>query len=1634
MATLVELWERQANASPDAVAVVAGDQSVSFTELDERAAVLARQLRARGVGPESLVGVSIERSVDLVVALLGILKAGGAYVPLDPSYPADRLRYMVADSRVRLVLCDGRQAEESPLRADVELFPVDRLRLVADTGRVAAGVAPNNLAYVIYTSGSTGRPKGVAVTHASIASFLTSMAVEPGLAAGDRVLGLTPLSFDISTLEIFLPLTVGATVVLAPAGANTDPELLADTIEQQAVTVVQATPTTWRMLVESDWPGDQRLVLLSGGEPLDPVLAKELSGRGRELWNMYGPTETTVWSTVARVDEVEDRIGVGAPIRATRVYVVDEHGRQVEPGATGELWIGGIGLARGYVDRPGLTADRFVPDPFGAAGGRLYRTGDLARFRPDGGLEVIGRADQQVKVRGHRIELGEIESALRSHPRVADCLVGVDRSAGGDLLVAYVVRKELALEESVPADWPARLRSHVAGQLPGYMVPQGYAALDELPRTPAGKADRNALAGLPYERVRAENRGGAPVSAAAELILGVWRDVLGVPDMSAHDDFFAMGGQSLTAVRSIARLREVLGVPVELPTVFEAPTAVALARELRATAVSERSDPIPRLRPSDEPALSFGQERIWVFEQLDTGVPAYHVPVAVSFPDGPVDLAALELSLVEILRRHEVLRTAFVTEGGRTRPVVGPVPGIGIPVAEVAESDVDDVVTAHVREPFDLEEGTLLRGILLRTPTREIFLMTVHHIACDGWSIDVLLRELGTLYRDLAAGRPSSLPEVGLQYADFAAWQRAELSGAGLDRRLDYWRDRLAGVPALELPLDKPRPVIASHAGARELFRVPAALVEPLRALCCERGVTLFMGLLAPLQVLLGRYAGQTDVPVGTLVGGRSRQETEDLVGYLVNTVVLRTDTAGDPTWLELLDRVKDVALGAYANQDVPFERLVDELRPERDLSRNPLFQVLFAMHDAARPEGLTEAVSRRDLEGRLGSARFDLAFDVTDFGDDLEVSIEYATDLFDPSTVARLGRHLTRVLAQLVAAPGNRLSTLEILAPDEVAELVGTPVAPTGAATLVSLWQDQVAATPDAVALVADAERLTYTEVDGRAAALAEVLRGKGVGPESLVGVCLHRSTNLIVALLGVLRAGGAYVPLDPDYPADRLRYLVSDSGVRLVVTDETSAELVEGVEPVLVDRCPTAPGGTVESAVTPVTPVTPANLAYVIYTSGSTGKPKGVAITHANIASFLAWNQRVCELGGRDRALLNHSVAFDNSVWEIFQCLTSGAELHLADAKTAYDPELFLGELADRGITTLNATPSQMRILLDQAEDPAAGLASVRLVFTGAEAVPHDVARRIMAATRPDCQVFNEYGPTEATVTSATCLITEDLLSRHGHRPSVPFGHATDNARLYVLDEHLRPVPPGCRGILHVGGPAVGRGYLNKPGRTASVYLPDPFADEPGGRMYDTGDVVALLPDGNLVFLGRDDHQVKVRGFRIELGEIETALRTHPLVSDCVVAVRRDSLAAYLVPAGELPDNVAAELREHLASDLPNYMLPQLYTTIDEIPLTPNGKVDRDALPDPRPAGTRAVGRRPESELEKLVSRAWQECLELDREVGLDDNFFDVGGNSLAVTGVTAWLSAQLDRRVSPVLIFQHPTVAELAESLAA
>ncbi|MFI0370122.1 amino acid adenylation domain-containing protein [Actinomadura sp. 1N219] len=1637
------LFEEQVSRTPDGVAVVCGDVSVGFGELDARAGRLARVLAGRGVGAEVLVGVCGARSVELVVALLGVLKAGGAYVPLDPSYPVDRLRHMVADSGVGLVLTCGGVAPAG-LGEGVEVLDLDGLDL--DEGEPArkAVVRPGNLAYVIYTSGSTGKPKGVAVQHDGIVNNIADLNRRYGVGPGDRLLNLSALSFDMSVYELLGAIAAGAAVVLPGTAAESEPAGWWSLIRRHRVTIWHSVPARLEMLLdaEPDATRESLRVVLSGGDRLPPELAVRVwdrLGEDVELHNLGGVTEASIYSNCHRVepaDAARPSIPYGRAMDGQVLSVLDDEDEAAPPGEPGELCVAGAGLARGYLNDPRRTADRFVPNPLGPPGSRLYRAGDRARWHDAGWIELIGRVDDQIKIAGLRIEPGEIEARLRRIAGVGDAVVV---AVGDARLVAY-----LRAADARPAPGAALIRQILGRDLPSHLIPARYHWVDRLPVTANGKVDRRALAAAP-EPARAADAtatGEAARSPAERALVGIWREVLGLPDADAASDLFENGGTSLTAGRIAARVRASHGVTPSMAAIFQHPTPRALAAHLDAAASPDGGGVRRATARTLTVPLSPYQERIWYAEQLDVDVPIYNVPLVLALPDG-MGTAGVEDALNRLVDRHPSLRARVRVHDGRPLQTIEARPErLRLRETTIEAARLRDAAAGTAHGAFDLVGGPLIRAEVLRVRETgaRVLVVVVHHLVCDAWSMDLLVRDLAAL-----CARPGSVPDRPGAVDDYLAF----VTGAATDRdlheaQLDHWDRRLSGAPELtELPADHPHPAIPDHLGDRVHRALDPALADALDRAARRGRTTLFAAMLAAFKIMVCRYTGQGDLVVGTLTTLRDRPELEDVTGYFVNTVAVRTDLSGDPAAADALARVRDEVLAAVAHRDVPFERVVRRLSPRRDPSRSPVFQLMFNLHeqDAAAP--LPDAVPRRELEGALGGARYDLTVDVTRRGDRVDVSFEYATAIFEPATAERLADHYLEVLRLLADEPGVRLSEIALSdAGPRSSVLVPDRPRPAGTGSLHGLFEEQVSRTPDGVAVVCGDVSVGFGELDGRAGRLARVLAGRGVGAEVLVGVCGARSVELVVALLGVLKAGGAYVPLDPSYPVDRLRHMVADSGVGLVLTcgGAAAAGLGEGVEVLDLDGLDLDEGEPARKAV-----VRPGNLAYVIYTSGSTGKPKGVAVQHDQITSFLGWNQAVSRLGPGDRVLQNHSAAFDNSVWEIFQCLVSGAELHLPPPGIEYDAEALVTALDEARITSFNATPSQMRVLMRAAAQvrPDA-FRSLRLLFTGAEAVPRDIAAELPAWLDPGCAVYNEYGPTEATVTSAVCRITPELLERHADRPTVPFGRATDNARLYVLDAALRPVPPGCRGELYVGGAAVTRGYLGQGARTAERFRPDPFADGPGARMYQTGDVVRVMPDGNLLFLGRGDGQVKLRGYRIETGEIEAAVRDHPAMRDCAVTVRdvagSPALACYVVtgdPAARL--DPAALLRPYLADRLPVFMVPAVFAAVPELPLTPNGKLDVRALPDPErprrgasgPGTGPGTGPAPRGELEQAIADVWARALKVDA-VAVDANFFDLGGHSLMLAETCLRLGDRIGRRVSPLTVLRYPTVSALAAHL--
>jgi amino acid adenylation domain-containing protein len=1632
--TLPSLFRRQAARTPDAIVAVCRDERLTYRELDRWSDGLAWRLRALGVGPEVRVALCVERSLEMVAGILGILKAGGAYVPVDPSYPAARRDFMLEDARAVVLLT----REELALSVTAP---------AGHAGPPPGAPAADNLAYVIYTSGSTGRPKGVMVSHRAIVNRLLWMQRRFPVEAADRVLQKTPYSFDASIWEIFVPLLFGARLVIAEPGGHQDAAYLRDAVARDGVTVLQLVPSFLPLFLDGaerrDLAGLRRL--FCGGETLPATLAERCLERlGGELCNLYGPTEAAIDATFHPCGPhlPAATVPIGRPLDNVRLFLLDGRGRRVPPGAPGELYIGGAGLARGYLGRPGLTAERFVPDAWsGGAGSRLYRTGDLARLAAEGDVEFLGRVDHQVKIRGFRIELGEIEVCLRRHPAVREALVVArEPEPGTRRLAAYVV---LQAGQEAGVD---ELRDQLAASLPDYMVPATFTRLPAFPRLPSGKLDLGALPDPHPSPSGSREALAAPRSPAEEILEGVWSSLLRTGPIGVHDDFFAAGGDSLIATQLISRVREIFRVEIRVRALFEEPTIAGLAARIAAARRLDGESGPPALLPvprDGDPPLSYAQQRLWILDRIEPGSAAYNLSVAVRL-QGELDPEALAASLGEIVRRHETLRTTFAPAGDEPVQRIAPFAGFALPRVDLAAlgqgagREARRLAAENAARPFDLAAGPLFRPLLLRLGAEDhVVLAALHHIVSDGWSTGVLVRELGLLYRAARERWPSPLPELRVQYADFARWQRRWLAGATLAAEVEHWRRRLLDLPArLELPADRPRPAVRTPAGAWCPLTVAESLAESLRGIARGEGATLFMLLLGAFAALLARLSGQETFAVGSPIAGRNRLETEGLIGFFVNTLVLRADLGGDPGFRELLSRTRAETLEAYAHQDLPFEKLVEELAPERSLAHTPLFQVMFLLQNAGRIGG------ELDLPGLTATpfqvpgtvSRFDLTLTLAEAAGALPGTLEYSADLFDRFTVERLAEQLTVLLEGVAADPGRRLSELPLLgaaARQQIAREwndAGPAVFPL-TLLLHELFERQADRTPEAVAVASGARLWTYRELEERSNRVAHRLRALGVGTESRVALCVDRSPEMLAGLLGILKAGGAYVPLDPEYPGERLAFMLEDAGVAAVLAGDGLLDPPAGLRPPRVALTPGDGELAAESAARPASGARPENLAYVLYTSGSTGRPKGVQIPHRAVVNFLgSMQERLC-LDGDDALLAVTSLSFDIAGLELFLPLAVGARVAIATREETQDGARLAAALRAAGATVLQATPATWRLLADSgwtAEDGLRGLC-------GGEALPRELASRLLRAGSP---LWNVYGPTETTIWSGATRVSPG-------EGAVPIGGPLAATGLHVLDRWLQAAPAGVTGELHISGLGLARGYLGRPEQTAERFVPAVWGGQPGERWYRTGDLVRYRPDGLLEFLGRADHQVKVRGFRIELGEIEGALAGHPAVRQAIVHAVDDAgggrlLAAYVVPAAP-PDGEAAagkwpaELRSFLRERLPPYMVPSAWVVLEAFPLTPNGKVDRRALPRPEigAAATPAGFELPWTPTQEVLAGIWSEVLG-DRRVGLREDFFAIGGHSLLGTQVISRVREALGVELPLRALFERPTVAGLAERI--
>ena len=1629
--TVVQLFEAQARKTPDQTAIIFEDQSLTYAQLNARSNQVAHYLRSLEVQPDTLVGIWMERSLEMVVGQLGILKAGGAYVPLDPAFPNERLAFMMEDADVRVLLTQQNLiAALPPHSARIVALDSD-WKLIAsqsDNNPGKAAIA-ENLAYVIYTSGSTGKPKGVQVGHRALTNFLCSVRQDLGITSGDVLLSVTTPSFDMAALEIYLPLITGAQLVIVSREVASDGPQLKQRLTDSSATVMQATPATWGMLIDGGWDGGGQLKILCGGESLHRDLANQLLARSVALWNVYGPTETTIWSTKCKIESPGTKISIGRPIANTQVYLLDDNLQPVPIGVPGEMYVGGEGLARGYLNRPELTAEKFIPDPFSSEqGARLYKTGDLSRYLPSGEIEFIGRIDHQVKIRGYRIELGEIEVILSGHETVNESVVIAREDLPGDKrLVGYVVG-EPGQTVSI-----SELRTYLQEKLPDYMVPAAFVRLEKLPLTRNGKVDRKALPAPDSKQLEQEHSYVGPRTAMEELLAGIWGIVLGIRQIGVHDDFFNLGGHSLLATQIISRVRRTFEVELPLRALFVSPTIAGLA-ELIETARREhqkiKEPPLIMASKREKLPLSFAQQRLWFLDQLEPNNPFYNVSQAIRVR-GSLDTRALAQAIDTIISRHESLRTTFQSVDGWTRQIIAERLTMELHIRDLnhlgeseRETEARRLASEEARRPFDLAAGPLMRASLLRlTEDDHVLLLTMHHIISDGWSLGILTRELGTLYEAYSAGQPSPLPELLIQYADYALWQREWLQGEVLEKQLAYWRERLGSeLPFLALPADRPRPAVQTYGGSRQSIELPMRLVEQLRQLSQREEATLYMLCLAAFQMLMSRYSGQDDIIVGSPIAGRNRAETEGLIGFFVNTLVMRTDLSGNPTFRELLGRVKEMTLGAYEHQDLPFEKLVEELQPERSLSYSPLFQVLFALQNAPSKAAALGQLKLDSFGIDNRTTRFDLEVHLGETADGkLSCTFVHNTDLFDAATVRRMITHYQTLLESVVANPEEQIWKLEVLTGEELEQLLvewnDTRADYLREQTINQLFEAQVLRTPDAVAVVYDDKQLTYRQLNERANQLAHYLQKLGVGPEVLVAISVDRSLEMVIGLLGILKAGGAYVPLDPDYPRERLSFILEDARASVLLTQ---ARLLENLparaaQTVCLDRDWETISG--ESRENPKGEVRSNNLAYIIYTSGSTGRPKGVAIEHRSTVALVQWTKSVFSEEDLKGVLASTSICFDLSVFELFVTLSRGGRIIMAE------DALQLMELeAANEVTLINTVPSAVAELVRVRGIPA----TVRTVNLAGEPLHQSLVDQLYEQESIE-RVFDLYGPSEDTTYS-----TYALRRRNGH---ATIGRPIANTQVYILDKEMQPVPVGVAGELHLGGEGLARGYLNRPELTREKFIGNPFSSEPEARVYKTGDLARYLPDGNIEFLGRIDHQVKVRGYRIELGEIETALEGYPGIEKSVVMAREDQpgnkrLVAYVVPRGE--ERVAiSELRGYLIQHLPEYMVPAFFVVLEKLPLTPNGKIDRQALqaPDESRPEIEVAFVTPRTASEEVLTKIWGEILGL-QQVGVFDNFFELGGHSLLATQVISRINDAFEIRVPLRDFFERPTVAGLAD----
>jgi amino acid adenylation domain-containing protein len=1713
-----QLFEQQVARTPDAVAVIFNQQQLTYHQLNARANRWARHLVKLGVGLEKVVALMGDRNIDFLTAILAIFKAGGAYLPLNPAHPVERNQQVLAQSQVPLLLAaQNLKGMLSPIVAKLESKPqlldledLDALEYASDN--LAVRSCPDNLAYVIYTSGSTGTPKGAMLEQRGMVNHLYAKIADLNLTADDIVAQTASQTFDISIWQFLVALLVGGKVEIISTELAIDPTQILAYVEARQISILEIVPSLLRGLLQQiEVEGIEHQLtklrwLLLTGEPLPPQLARGWLTNYPliPILNAYGPTEcsddVTHYPIACPPAPEIVNIPIGKAVGNTQLYILDSQLQILPIGVAGELYVGGAGVGRGYLNNPTLTARAFLPNPFNPQDSpRLYKTGDKARYLADGNIEFLGRIDYQVKIRGNRIELGEIETVLSQHPQVREVVVIAREDRPGDIyLAAYMVvidavviangkavvsaslnhrieaslnhRIEASLNHRIEASLNHRieaplnhrietseLRDLLKQKLPEYMVPGAFVYLASMPLTPNGKIDRKALP-VPDLDLNLPIDFAPPTTPTQEILAKLWAEILHLPQVGIHDNFFELGGHSLLATQVIIQLRPLFGVELPLRRLFELPTifllselieasqgsnlesldplversrwrSLAFGNNQRIVEMSQVTEIVPVSRQELLP-LSFAQARLWFLNQLEGGSATYNMPESLQLT-GYLDIAALKLAVEGILQRHEILRTSFQVVEGEPIQVISSSFQIAMPLVDLQHLEGEEqsnrlqsLAIDQLQQPFDLSVAPLLRVTLVRLGLEShVLLITIHHIIADGWSMGIFVDELSGLYQAAGSRIPAQLPELPIQYADFARWQRQWLTGDVLQNQVNYWKHQLADAPPLlELPLDRSRPSMQTFRGNTTSFEIDRESTQQLKLLSLGAGATLFMTLLAAFATLLSRYSRQEDIVIGSPIANRNHSGIESLIGFFVNTLVLRTKLDGDPTFVELLARVREMTLSAYEHQDLPFEKLVEELQPERSLSYTPLFQVMFVLQNAPVSKLELPELTITPFKLEQVAARFDLTLQMTETAAGLTGELIYNRDLFDPSTIDRLAGHFQILLAGIIADAQQRVAQLPLMSSAEQQQLLiywnDTHADYPQDKCIHQLFEAQVEQTPNAIAVQFESTQLTYRELNARSNQLARYLQTLGVKSEVLVGICVERSLEMIIGLLGILKAGGAYVPLDPAYPADRLSFMLADSQVAVLLTQQKLLTSLPDVNVPIIELDGDWDNLDRQSTTNPNTPLPASNLAYVIYTSGSTGKPKGVLVQHQGLCNLALAQIRGFDVRSDSRVLQFASFSFDASISEVVMSLCAGATLYLGTRDDLLPGKNLMELLHHQQISHITLSPSALAAM------PSGAYPDLRTIIVAGEACPPDV----VAQWSPGRLFLNGYGPTESTVCTTIAICTAS-------KTAPPIGRPIDNIQVYILDGHLQPVPIGVAGELHIGGAGLARGYLNRPELTTEKFIPNPFSSAYSGRLYKTGDLVRYLPDGSIEFLGRIDLQVKIRGFRIELGEIEAVLSLHPQIREAVVVVRIEPtgkrLVAYIVPqSASIP---TSELRSFLAEQLAEYMLPSAFVMLESLPLTPNGKIDRAALANLALAQSELdrTAVLPTTPIETILASIWADILGLE-QVGIHHNFFELGGHSLLATQVISRIHDALQVDLPLRTLFERQTIADLAQTV--